>query len=88
MMPDEPSQRGTRNRPFNRPEIWSSLPKRVAELSAFWDHDGVPSFGQTIRLSSYVSNPLGENKNYRADSDGCVGLHLDAGVAAAAGSRV
>jgi hypothetical protein len=35
-----------------------------------------PSSLQNIRLSSYAANPLSRSRNWRADGDGCVGLHL------------
>jgi hypothetical protein len=39
-----------------------------------------PSPRQNIRLSSDAANPLSRSPNWRADGDGCDGLHLDAGV--------
>jgi transposase len=42
--------------------------------------DGCARFGETIRLSSDGANPLNGSRNWRADGDGCVGLH-HAGVA-------
>ncbi len=40
-----------------------------------------PHFGENIRLSSDVANPLRGTQNYRADGDGCVEFPPDAGVA-------
>jgi hypothetical protein len=34
-----------------------------------------PSPRQNIRLSSDMANPLSRSRNWRADGDGCVGLH-------------
>ena len=31
---------------------------------------------KNIRLCSYVANALSGGKNYEADGDGCVGLHM------------
>jgi hypothetical protein len=35
-----------------------------------------PSSLQNIRLSSDVPNPLSRSRNWQADGDGCLGLHL------------
>jgi hypothetical protein len=42
-----------------------------------------PSSLQNIRLRADGANPLSRSRNWRADSDGCDGLHI-----AAASSRV
>jgi hypothetical protein len=34
-------------------------------------HDGCARFGETIRLSSDIANPLGRSRNWRADGGGC-----------------
>jgi hypothetical protein len=40
---------------------------------------------KNIRLSSDVANPLSRTQSWRADGDGCMGLHVEPGVAAAPG---
>jgi hypothetical protein len=37
----------------------------------------VSRFGETIRLSSDLANPLSKRQHQRADSDGCVGPYLN-----------
>jgi hypothetical protein len=37
-------------------------------------------FGENIRLSSDLANPLSKSQHQRADGDGCVGLHVMGGL--------
>ena len=73
-----------------------TVPRAVARLPAVigaasdclpchWD---VSVSCKNIRLSSDVANPLSRSRNSWADGDGCVGFAPDAGVAAAAASKV
>ena len=50
-------------------------PVRAKLASAGLD-DGCARFGETIRLSSDGANQLNGSRNWRADGDGYVGLHL------------